>query len=168
MDPIISQPDDYFVVPEGLTAAQRAEWLVSAAYDYVNLHSMVWPATDADGRLVPPPSPHVLDHLARAEELVDEERSNTTLAANTVSVVGRLPNCDGCGGAARYDALIDVTGRRAGAFLCGPCYQTSGSGQLGQGDVYLMLKTEVPDDVKQVCNQIRAGQGKAPLFGGSE
>lgn len=126
---------------------------------------MAWPAKDEHGRLVPPPDQHVLHELAHSYELADEEDLLVNPRLGTVAVVPKLYPCDVCGRPARYDAHLTVGGSSSGAWLCPPHYLERGSGTLGAGaDCYVMLSSEVPEPVKESCNQIRAAQGKDPLF----
>ena len=163
-DPLISQPPGELHVPPGLSDDEKFHWLLESAMDHVNLHQMAWPARNGDGALVPPTDDHVLDYLARAYELVDEERQLSTLAAGTVAVVQPLPDCDFCEGDARYDASLEAGGQSAGAFLCPDCYTQRGSGSLGaSGDVYLMTPDEVSDVVRQRYDAAAAIVGKPPL-----
>lgn len=152
-------------VPPGLHGDDLLDAVFEAAMDHVNLHAIAWPARDAAGELVPPPPEHVLDHLARANDLADEEEALASPGASTVAVVHELPRCDVCGSSSRYDASIDRGGQPYGAFLCPACYAKHGSGSLGaSGDVYLMLTSDVPKEVQEICNQIGAAQGKDPMF----
>lgn len=83
----------------------------------------------------------------------------------TVAVVTELPECDFCYQPGRYDAVITVGDQHGGANLCGDHYREKGSGTLGAtGDTYLMRHSEVPESVQSTCNEIRAAQGKGPLF----
>lgn len=132
--------------------------------DHMNLGAMVWPARGPDGVLRPPPDEHVLDHLARSNELVDEVRALSTLSAGTVAVVVDLPSCDVCGWVARYDATVEVSGGTGGAYLCRDCYNERGSGSLGaSGDVYLMRLDEVSDWVRDRYDAVARSRGKSPL-----
>lgn len=164
-DPLLPQPWGDITIPPGLSGTAVEEWLATQVSDHFNLNALVWQARDAEGRLAPPPAEHVLDHLARSNDLVEEERSNTTIGANTVTVQSDLPECDLCGDPARYDARLASGGHTVNAFACPSCYTEHGSGTLGaSGDVYIMLDSEVPSDVRRICNEIREGQDKPPLF----
>ena len=135
------------------------------AVDHVNLHAMAWRATNVDGSLEPPPDAHVLHDLAHAYDLADEEDLLLNPRLGTVAVVTELPECDFCYESARYDAVITTGDHRHGANLCGDHYREKGSGTLGvSGDAYLMLRAEVSESVRSTCNEIRAAQGKDPLF----
>ncbi len=164
IDPLLPQPPDELHVPGHLTGEDRIRWVFEAAVDHVNFNAMAWPARDRSGTLQPPPDEHVLDGLARANDLVDEERALSTISAGTVTVVTDLPSCDLCNQEARYDATIEVSGRSGGAFLCPACYEMRGSGSLGaSGDVYLMRIDEVSDWVRQRYDAVAASIGKPPL-----
>lgn len=61
--------------------------------------------------------------------------------------------------------MITVGDRSGDANLCGDHYFEKGSGTPGaNGDAYLMLHAEVSESVQSTCNEIRAAQGKVPLF----
>ena len=126
------------------------------------------PAKDSSGRLVPPPDSHVLHYLALAEGLVDEERANITPALGDVAVWSgeTLPKCDFCARPGRYDVIIKSGGRSAGAYLCSEDFEDSGRDALGSipGATYLMLRSEVSDEVKSKYNAIRAAQGRETVF----
>jgi hypothetical protein len=135
IDPLLPQPPDELKVPPHLTGEDRRRWLFEAALDHMNMGAMVWPARDREGDLQPPPDEHVLDHLARCNELVDEVRALSTLSAGTVAVVVDLPSCD-----------------------------ERGSGSLGaSGDVYLMRLDEVSDWVRDRYDAVARLRGKPPL-----
>ena len=146
-DPLLRLPDEQIAVPPGLNRDALLEAVFTQALDHVNLHAMAWPATDADGKLVPPPDAHVLHDLAHAHDLADEEDLVINPRLGTVAVVTELPECDFCYEPARYDAVVTVGGS-TGANLCGDHYREKGSGTLGaSGDAYLMLHTEVSESV---------------------
>ena len=66
--------------------------------------SVSLPAFAEDGSPVIPPDRHVLDHLSRAWNLVDENTQiDNPYKATTVYVeTGALHACDSCGDSARY------------------------------------------------------------------
>lgn len=164
-DPLLRLPAGQIAVPPGLSDDERLQGVFTQALDHVNLHAMAWPAADADGELVPPPDAHVLHELAHANGLAEEEDLLVNPRLGTVGVVTEQPECDFCDIPARYDAVITVGERRGGAYLCDQHYREKGSGTLGaSGDGYLMLHSEVAESVRSTCNEIRAAQGKAPLF----
>lgn len=162
---MLPQPPDELQIPRNLTGEARLRWVFEAALDHMNLHAMAWPARDRHGSLQPPPDDHVLDHLARADDLVDEERAGSTISAGTVAVLEHLPSCDLCGEEeARYDGTIEVSGRTGGAYMCSDCYEEHGSGSLGaSGDVYLMTFAEVSDWVRDRYDTVAGSRGKPPL-----
>lgn len=126
---------------------------------------MAWPARDLKGKLVAPPAEHVLHELAHINELVDEESLMSSPKLGDVYVTEELPQCDFCSKDARYDAQVTVNGTEAGAYVCGDHYSELGSGTLGaSADTYLMLNEEVPEWVRDACNQLLAAQGREPLF----
>lgn len=164
-DPLVRLPEEQIAVPSGLSGDELLKAVFTRAIDHVNLHAMAWPAADAGGNLVPPPDSHVLHDLAHAHDLADEEDLMVNPRLGTVAVIPELPECDFCLLSARYDAVITVGDRRGGASLCDDHYREKGSGTLGaSGDAYLMLRSEVSESVQATCNQIRAAQGKDPLF----
>ena len=164
-DPLLRLPNEKINLPPGLTGEERLHAAFEAVLDHVNFHAMAWPANDASGNLVPPPAEHVLHRLAHEYELANEEDLMVNPDLGTVGVVSELPKCGLCGVAARYDAQIQDGERRAGAFLCDDHYRMIGSGTLGAtGDAYLMLISEVPEQVRATCNDIRADQGMDPIF----
>jgi hypothetical protein len=80
-----------------------------------------------------------------------------------VFVASELPDCDFCAAdGGRYDAKIDgVSG-----LACSLCYDAEGSGSLGaSGDGYLMLAMEVPEGVREICDELRRRQGKSGIWG---
>lgn len=164
-DPLLPLPDAPLELPEGLAGEERLKAAFVSAIDHVNLHAMAWPARDLDGLLVAPPAEHVLHELAHAYDLVEEERLLASPRLGDVCVVSELPECNMCGQEARYDAIIEMNGRKGGAYLCGVHYLEHGSGTLGaSGDAYLMLDAEVPGWVRDDCNRLLAAQGREPIF----
>jgi hypothetical protein len=164
-DPLLPLPDEPLDLLEGLSAEERLKSVFASVSDHINLHAMAWPAKNLDGTLVAPPAEHVLHELAHIYELVDEERLISSPKLGDVYVDSELPACDLCGEDARYDAIVEMSGTKIGAYLCGDHYSERGSGTLGaSGDTYLMLTKEVPDWVRDACNRLRAAQGREPLF----
>lgn len=164
-DPLLRLPSEQIAVPPGLSGDDLLQAAFTQAVDHVNLHAMTWPAADSSGELVPPPDEHVLHELSHANDLADEDDLLVNPRLGTVGVLTELPECDFCYLPARYDAVIAVGDRRGGASLCSDHYREKGSGSLGaSGDAYLMLHYEVSESVRSVCNEIRAAQGKDPLF----
>lgn len=163
-DPLLRLPDEQIAIPSELEGEDRLYAVFEAVLDYVNLHAMAWPARDS-GQLVPPPPEHVLHELAHQYELADEDDLLVRPRLGTVAIVPELPACDLCGEPARYDVLLRVGDREAGANICSDHYLEWGSGTLGaSGDTYLMRSSEVPEEVRATCNEIRAAQGKEPIF----
>lgn len=164
-DPLLRLPDEQITVPPDLEGEDLLNAVFAATVDHINLHAMAWPAKDASGQLAPPPPEHVLHELAHQYELAEEEDLLVNPRLGTVGVVSELPECDVCGIPARYDATIRIGDRTGGANLCSEDYLHRGSASLGaSGDAYLMLWSEVPEPVQVTCNEIRAAQGKEPLF----
>lgn len=125
---------------------------------------MSWPAV-IDGELRPPPPAHVLDHLVR-REFEGESDGEESLAfhlsprASTVAVLDELPDCsyhlaEGRPGIpARYDAPIP--GSRGWANSCPDCLLEEPNAQLGEEKgLYLMLRSEVPDEVNAALERVR-------------
>ena len=164
-DPLLRLPNEQIAIRPGLSGSDRLEAAFTQALDHLNLHAMAWPAADSSGNLQPPPDAHVLHELAHANDLADEEDLLVNSRLGTVGIVAELPECDFCHLPARYDAVITVGDRRGGAYLCGDHYREEGSGTLGAtGDAYLVLDSEISESVRSICNEIRAVQGKEPLF----
>lgn len=165
LDPLLPLPDATLELPKDLPSEERLKAVFIAVRDYINLHAMAWPARNKEGDLLPPPDEHILHELAHRYNLVDEESLLTNPSLGDVGVVSELPDCDYCGREARYDAIVEINGAKGGAYLCGDHYLEHGSGTLGaSGDAYLMLESEVPQWVQDVCNQLLSKQGRAPVF----
>jgi hypothetical protein len=163
-DPLIPPPDDVPVEPLA-PSADPEKAAFRRAFDYVNMNAIAWPAMDAAGHMVPPPDEHVLDQLARTEELVPEEMQQVRPAADTVAVISSLHECDLCGAEARYDGRLQIEGKVIPAFACPDCYGRYGSGTLGAGgDVYLMTRSEVPLQVRAVCDELTSRLGRPSLW----
>jgi len=164
-DPLLPLPDMPLNLPQELSGEDQLKAAFVSASDHVNLHAMAWPAKDRNGRLVPPPAEHVLHDLAHAYSLVEEERLFESPRLGDVTVVTELPECGMCVEKGRYDAIVEVRGEKAGAFLCNAHYLEYGSGTLGaSGDTYLMLFGEVPQSVQKDCNILLEAQGRQPMF----
>jgi hypothetical protein len=164
-DPLLRLPDTPLDLPSNVSGEELLHAAFEQVSDHVNLHAMVWPATDKTGKLVCPPDEHVLHELAHEYELADEQDLMTNPRLHTVGFVFELPECDLCGEPARYDVLVQQGGRRVGANLCGDDFLDQGLTTLGGNTgAYLMLRSEIPPHVKATCNQIRAAQGKEPAF----
>lgn len=127
-------------------------------------NQIVFPAA-IDGKLRPPPPEHVLDHLVR-REFEGESDGEESLAfdlspsAGTVVVLGELPECSFCaidgrpGIPARYDAPFP--GSKGWAYFCPGCLlEQEQPAQLGDGKVYLMLRSEVPGEVNAGLERAR-------------
>lgn len=165
-DPLLRLPDEQIAIPSDLEGEDRLNAAFEAVLDHVNLHAMAWPAKDVSGQLVSPPLEHVLHELAHQYELADEDDLLVSPRLGTVAIIPELPECDLlCGGPARYDVLLRDGDREAGAYICSDHYLERGSGTLGaSGDTYLMRSSEVPEEVRSTCNEIRAAQGMEPIF----
>jgi hypothetical protein len=102
-DPLLTAPaEGWLRHPEPGEDAERVA--VEGVMDYLDATAMSWPARSRDGRLVPPPDEHVLDHLARSHDLVDEDEALSRPAGPyTVECVVELPGCELCeANSARY------------------------------------------------------------------
>lgn len=166
-DPLLTPPEDGWLRrPQPGEDPERVA--VEGVLDFLDATAMSWPARSSDGRLAPPPVEHVLDHLARSHDLVEElEALSRPAGPYTVECVGELPRCELCeAGFARYYGHLEVQVRRVGARLCPDCYVDRCSGRLGSatGDLYLMRYDEVPAAVRQVCDIITRRQGRPSLW----
>jgi hypothetical protein len=122
--------------------------------DFYSFHSLVWPARDAAGQLIPPPDEHLFDHLVHSYLLLPEDEIRDRIPADTVCVMSTLPRCDVCGGVGRYDGVIATSGGVNG-YMCTGCFAVGGSGQLGTSEAtYLMAADEVPEVVRDICDEI--------------
>ncbi len=125
------------------------------------------PITDERGHPTIPPDRHILDHLARAWALVDEDTIiEHPFEADTVAVVDVLPRCDRCGAEARYDtAVLDAVRGRCGAYICLQHIVDAEYTTLGMGAAtYIMKTTEVPASIRQRVNQRLVEQDREPRF----
>jgi hypothetical protein len=165
-DPLIPPPDDVWLAVPAVGPDEDPERaMAEAVSDYFNFNAIAWPARDASGAFVAPPDEHVLDRLARAEELVSEEQSQVRPEAGTVTVMSTLPPCNLCGLPARYDAKLTVDETEAFGFACPDCYGRHGSGTLGAtGAVYMMMWDEVSPEVRAVCDELTASLGRPSLW----
>lgn len=165
-DPLLPAPDDVGWIRRPEPGQDPLDAAIEGVFDYINFNAVAWPVWDESGRLVTPPPEHVLDALARSYELAPEQEILTRPGAHTVSVVMTLPVCDLCQDTeARFDGQLDVGGSSAGAFFCSSCYAARGLGTLGAtGDVYLMTYGEVPEDVRAICDEITARQGRESIW----
>lgn len=165
-DPLIPPPDAGWLAVPAIAPHQDPERaLAEAVFDYFNFNALAWPARDASGALVPPPDEHVLDRLARAEELVSEEQTQVRPEAGTVTVMSTLHTCDLCFLPARYDAKLTVDEMKVFGFACPDCYGRHGSGTLGaSGDTYMMTWDEVSPEVRAVCDELTASLGRPSLW----
>jgi hypothetical protein len=158
---------DRIAATVGLAPTVAVQLLVLAAAA-ADMTAMSLPARDRDGKLVPPPHGHVLDHLARAHDLVPEiEALSRPAAPYSVECVTKLPDCDLCGhsGAARYYGhLLGADG--PGLRLCPDCYGDRCGGRLGSatGELYLMLYDEVPQAVRDRCDRATASLGRPSIW----
>ena len=163
-DLLLRSPDDRLNLPSHLTG-DLLRAALEAVVDHMSFHAMTWPAKDARGLLVRPPDEHLLHELAHEYELADEEDLWAHPKLCTVAFLSELPECVLCGDPARYDSKLTDGGRIANAHLCRGDYAERGSGTLGaSGDTYLMLVSEIPEEVRAICNERRADQGKQPIF----
>jgi len=123
---------------------------------------------DSVGNPIPPPDSHVLDHLARAWDLTDDEGAGDRPAAGTVVCPVEDLECELCGAPARYESPLMVRGERVRVELCLGCMQEHGDPVLGgSGSVYLMYFDEVSAAVRAVCDEICTRKGRASISGGA-
>ncbi len=166
-DPLLPQPDpSVWISPLHSTDEEALDAVTSEIIDYFEASTIVFPARDGKGQLAPPPDEHVLDHLARSHNLVDETEALVRPAAGTVCVLDALPLCDLCHlEEARYDAYVVQDGRRTGCFLGPNCFAERGENRLGTGQaVYVMTYAEVSPDVRKVCDVLCRRRGRPSLW----
>ena len=122
---------------------------------------------DSVGNPIPPPDSHVLDHLARAWDLTDDEGAGDRPAAGTVVCPIEELECELCGARARYESPLMVRGERVRVELCLECMREHGDPVLGgSGSVYFMYFDEVSAAVRAVCDEICTRKGRASIWGG--
>jgi hypothetical protein len=121
-------------------------------------------ARNRRGKLVPPPNHHVLDYLARNHMLLPEDVTMWSRSTGTVAVVDKLARCGECG---QEDARYDVPGSpwAQPRSLCPTCWDQTGETHLGPAEgAYLMLLTEVPSEVRVICDDITAELERPSLW----
>lgn len=157
-DPLLSAPQTWVtdpnVRPDGVDPVVH---LAEAVSDYFGFNAVAIPAFGRDGMATVPPDEHVLDHLARTHDLVDEQEALIRPAADTVYVTPKpLAECDLCGAAARYDTYFaNPSGEPVGGYGCEDCVRARGDHTLGAGhSVYLMTFDEVSTPVREVVAEI--------------
>lgn len=167
-DPLLTAPTEGWGVRRPEPGEDPLRIGLESVVDYLDMTAMSWPARDAEGRLVPPPDEHVLDHLSRSHALVDDDESNSRPAGPyTVECVSGLPECELCRGAdARYYGHFVNQEAGPGRRLCAACYVDRCSGRLGSatGDLYLMTYDEVPQAVRDICDAITTRQARPSLW----
>lgn len=121
---------------------------------------------DSVGNPIPPPDSHVLDHLARAWDLTDDEGAGDRPAAGTVVCPIEELECELCGARARYESPLVVRGQRLRIEVCLECMREHGDPVLGgSGSVYFMDFDEVSAAVRAVCDEICTRKGRASIWG---
>jgi len=142
--------------PDGSLDEEAMAVLVTTSADEL---AISLPAFADDGTALPPPDRHVLDYLARANDLVDENTQiEHPISAGTACVViGELPRCDYCEASARYDHVVATVQGEVGAFLCvehaRPLVTRLGA---PDGTVYLLTSVEVsPRLQRRVDDRLR-------------
>lgn len=167
-DPLIPAPSTDGWFPPAGNGEDALERGYANALDYFSFNAIAWPAKNAAGDLVAPPDEHVLDYLARAHDLVDEETAAVRPSASTVAVVSTLHFCNLCDDPdvrARYDARLTVKDVTATGFACERCYDACGGGILGaSGDTYLLTLHEVSQAVRDVCNELTTRLDRPSLW----
>jgi hypothetical protein len=124
------------------------------------------PGFDSVGNPITPPDSHVLDHLARAWDLANDEDASARPAAGTVMCPVEELECELCGRQARYDSPIVSRGQRVRVELCLECMQEHGDPILGgSGSVYFMYFDEVSPAVRAVCDELCAREGRTSIWG---
>lgn len=120
---------------------------------------------DQRGRLAAPDPLLVLEHLAHSQDLLPDPLPLWLGGVGAVTVVDELPPCDRCGvAAARYD--VPGTRGERGAVLpawyaCPSCWPAAGRTRLGYAEsTYLLTPAEIPRQMRQLCNAVRAELGK--------
>ncbi len=109
-----------------------------------------------------PPDVHVLDHLARARDLVDPDSASMRPTARIVACPVEEIDCDICDAPARYETHLRDRGRRILAYVCLDCMRTHGERMLGAGlSTYLMYAEETPAAVRRVCDELCARAAEA-------
>lgn len=122
---------------------------------------------DSVGNPITPPDSHVLDHLARAWDLVDVEVASDRPAAGTVVCPVEELECEVCGRQARYDSPVVTRGRQVRVELCLECMKQHGDPILGgSSSVYFMYFDEVSPAVRAVCDELCAREGRTSIWGG--
>ena len=115
--PDVAIPSSGLLAPDGSLDKEALAAFVGFAAEEL---AVSLPAFSDNGTPLLPPERHVLDYLARAYDLVDEDTQiDYPFAAGTARVVtGDLPECSFCEEPARYDHIVTTTSGEAGAFLC--------------------------------------------------
>ena len=169
-DPLLPAPTTWVTdphdAPDGVDPLEHAFLAVT---DYFAFNAVALPALDNRKRPVVPPDEHVLDHLARAWELVDPEEALLRPEAATVYVTNEVLPCDLCGhGTARYETMLTgEDGQRYGASVCLGCLQRRGATTLGAGNsTYLVTFAEVSPAVRAVVDELCARQARDPIWPG--
>lgn len=171
-DWLLPQPEDT-VPSSGLRTPEGAldEQAFTALVDYA-AHELIehLPAFCENGEPTIPPERHVRDHLARTNSLVSENDTiDHPFPATTVAVYWSdvLPDCDICRAseAGRYEAHVSTPSGAGGAVLCTSCARPLVE-RLGGGDgaVYIMRPSEVPDELQVAVNERLRELGRGPLF----
>lgn len=120
-----------------------------------DLYVVVVPVLGAHNKRWVPPDEHVLDHLARTLDLVDESAADSRPAAYTVAVLDDLPSCEHCDNRARYQTCWNHDPQRAAVFACLQCLRWYGDRWIGLGhSTYLMTVKEVPDQVRRAVEDL--------------
>jgi len=167
-DPLLPPPATWFAGPaEAQEGSDPLQVAFNAVVDYFAFNAIAMPALDNGGRPVVPPDEHVLDHLARAWDLVDPDEASLRPGADTVHVTDEVFACDGCHhNTARYDALLTANdGQSFGAFLCPQCLRRRRATTLGAGhSIYLMTFAEVPPTVRAVVDELCRRMGRAQIW----
>jgi hypothetical protein len=141
--------------------------LAGAFSDYftfsLNLYPRRLPAFDKK-RATVPPDEHVLDYLARAYALIDDDMGAITHPAGTVYVSCEpLPECVLCCDPARYDTLLAFQGRRTNGYACERCLRLHGDHTLDAAHTtYMMTADQVSPQVRAVLAEQYQRLGREP------
>lgn len=165
-DPLIQVPIDLESYVADAMARGSSSDVVSLMAEYFREVVVRMSGFDTVGTPLVPPDEHVLDHLARAWDLVDAETAAHRPSAGTVACPVDALECDICGESARYETYVSSRGDRVQVYACLECTRQHGDPILGAGaSVYLMDFDEVSSAVREVCDEIRRRQGIGSIWG---
>ena len=151
-------------VPEELQPAINMALGIAEAYELLSREADPVEAFTSDREPIVPGDDDVLDDLLRRWDLTNSAEETLTPPRRTVAVVHRLPKCGWCDAVARYDTYLqNRRGERLAGDACSRCTSRYGDPFLGPGHgTYLMLTSEVPDQVRHEIERLAAAQGSGP------